>query len=245
MVNFIDLGDGTVCKSLSPLREVPFFSDWLDVLLSRRAAFTYREKHRKCAGQGCEYCDKGYETIVKPYSGFQEQAAITNPDGSIHVLCIGCGTPTPYMDIVTTVKRGRKRGYAHEAVGKITIGGCVQFRIEEPGQGAHQGRQISLVRKWQRRPVSKRGHGCKACVEAFQAEEAALVQDYANKSILYSMFVDLYVGKLKVLRGEEADAVKAKLVALKEPKALTPFLDVFSHSVAAQQFTAFQAQRVG
>src|SRR3990167_6418489 len=110
MMCYVELPDGSLRKDYSPQRGVPFYSDWLAILLARRAAFTYREKHNKCAGKGCEYCEGGYATVIKPYAGFQEQASITNPDGTVHVLCVSCGTPTPFMDIVTTVRRGRKGG---------------------------------------------------------------------------------------------------------------------------------------
>ena len=235
MIRYSDLGDGTLRKELSPLREVPFYSEWLQLLLDRRAAYSYRQLHKRCKGLGCEYCNEGHETVIKPYDRTQEQACIANEDGTISVFCLACAAPTPYMDIVTTSRVGVKGGTKHIPVGKIVIGGVVQLSSEEQGTGSYNGRPISAVRKWKRMPVSKRGWGCPSCVEQFLIEEARLKTDYEGKRFIFDGLSKIYLSRGDV----------EKLATLSEPKPLSPFIDVFVRSVLPEQFTASQALRVG
>lgn len=83
MSTFVD-PDGTIIHKGRPKDDVPFYADWLDLLLSREAARLERDA-------------SGVERI-QPFDRFKEQATHLI-GGQVKVICIGCGKPTTFMEM--------------------------------------------------------------------------------------------------------------------------------------------------
>ena len=129
------LEDGTVYKRFDAMQGVPTFSDWLKVLLARGAAMEVREKDTRAGSDTFGQ----FMLRIKPLDRHHEQACILE-DGLVKIVCIGCGTPTPKMDM-----------------SKIRIGGLIQLAHEEVVS------RTEVERKYRIQPVSKSGLGCEAC----------------------------------------------------------------------------------
>jgi hypothetical protein len=164
--------DGTKLIKHSPIEDVPFYSDWLQILLDRGAAHEVTEIDRK----------KESRTFGKPITKIvtldrnQEQRAIITEDGDVGICCIGCGglivgevhNAIKTVSQVKLTRGGRLKKILGENIkvlilDKITIGGYIQVTDEQ--QTDHK----EITRKWRRQPVFKSGIGCSACKEQFAA----------------------------------------------------------------------------
>ena len=236
-VHYIDQGDGTLKKCYSPQEGVPFLNDWLLALLARRAAFEAPSLKRKINGKtGLP------ERDIIPYAGYQEQAIEVLEDGRVRIVCLGCaghvepmlvGYESPLHSI--KIKRGVVKGqggqnrYAMQhALHQVRIGGVVQVAIDEPYSDTHQGKAVSSVRKWRRRPVSKMGLGCPSCVDRYQQEVSRVGIENDSRRVLYQCMRQMYINA----------GTLEKIALLREPKDHLPFIDILdSQSVAAMQYS--------
>src|SRR3990167_4053603 len=153
--------DGTVVKVKSPRRGVPMYSDWLRLLLSRKAAYVSTEvvcgQCERAEGRcECPVFDKMHSTHVPkivPFTAEKEQAHFIASDGQAMIYCLGCGEPTTFLDL-------------GKGTNKIRIGGLIQLPHEE------------VVGEWERevsyriQPVSKSGLGCPKCMALFTDVES-------------------------------------------------------------------------
>lgn len=106
------LADGTTVRELSPIKGVPFYSDWLRYLLSVDAAHTYTDGEiDKMTGM--------LKQKIRPLDRQQEQRCRLI-DGEARVICLACGTPSVLMEM-----------------NKIRIGGLVQMKHEDE-TGPHE-----------------------------------------------------------------------------------------------------------
>ena len=167
-----ELLDGTLRIDSRPIPGTPFYSDWLEALLLRRAAFE-SSRLNKATGH--------WEPCIVPYDRNQEQACTMISDGphkgSIGIICLFCTVPTPTFD-----------------TGKLVIGGLVQFAVDEPEIDGSDSR-ISMSRHWRRRIVSKRGVGCKGCCERFMDESARVNQENIEKQTYHDALRQCYLNK--------------------------------------------------
>lgn len=228
-MNLVELSDGTFRKELRPIQGQPFYSNWLEALMIRRAAF---ETH---GNKGDIDSETGLpRRVIIPYDRYQEQAAVVNPDGTASVICISCAQPTAYMDIVGTARLGKKDGIKRVGVDKIRVGAIVQFKLDEPANERHNGKIISIVSRWRMKSVSKMGYGCPSCAELYAAEVARVDDDNAGKQALHQAMTEIYTKKGNI----------AALQALKPPKLFSAWLDILGGSVMLQQFTEVQARKL-
>ena len=199
MVIVEELADGTILRRQLPRRGVPTYGDWLKVLLARRCAYIVREIDRRV---GKPTTGQMVDRIV-PLDKHQEQACDVGSDGTVRIICIGCGEPTPKMGMQT-----------------IRIGGLVQLPQDETirPHGIHGPVEIHTSYKMQ--PTSKRGLGCMACYSAYAAEAA--IVDRENKER-----ADIALAHMEL----EACRAAIQSRAIKQVKGVTdrvPFLDVFA-----------------
>lgn len=175
-MRYTEVGDGTLRMHYTPIEDMPFYGDWLEALLARRAAF--ETPGRK--GEIDELTGMPRRAIV-PYDRNQEQAVHIYDDGRVGIICIRCATPTPRMDM-----------------SKMRIGGVVQFSLDEPATMRHSGRVVSVVRKWRPKSVSKSGLGCPDCVRLFMTEDARISAENDSKEayVLALRQVHLNAGNL-------------------------------------------------
>ena len=188
-VRFFDLTDGSLMKAFSPLEDVPRYSDWLGILLQRRAAYERDDPKGKRDPQTGERL-----RAIVPYDRWQEQAANVAEDGSVGIICLGCCKPVSLMDM-----------------SKIRIGGIVQFAEDTPLDEMHAGRRVTLLRKWRRMPVSKGGLGCSSCAELFLIEDGQVSRDNEQRT--------LYAEALKLMYTNKGDYAKAAKVKAASPRS--------------------------
>ena len=224
-MKFIPLADGTFVRSHSPLENWPFYSNWLEKLLDRRAAYVVREKDTRI---GSPTFGELKESI-KPYDGNQEQAAEVQEDGTVRIICLGCAEPTPYRSIVQTSTSKGHDTVRQLPTGKIRIGAIVQMGVEEPCHEQRGGMLITADRRWRLRTVGRMGWGCPACLSLFTDEANRIANENYQKVALYEAMVNAYVLRRDI----------EKLSKLAKPKEHTAFLDVFNRSVTAGQFPEF------
>ena len=240
-MRYIDLADGSVMKQNSPLKEVPFYTAWLEALLLRRAAF-------ETSGKGVDPESGLPRRIIMPYGREHEQACKIMLDGTVRVICLGCGGPVEPMMTgysqklgAVTVKRGivkpqsRLSSYdAQRSFNQVRIGGLVQFKDDAVADEAYGNRRISLVRKWRVRSVSRMGMGCQACVERYNAESSRIAVENSSKQALFEAMIAAY-SKLGQID---------KMSKLTQPRLYTAFLDVFDRSAPLTQFSEAQEARL-
>ncbi len=225
--------DGTRVVKLSPMRGVPFYSDWLQILLARGAAF--------------EMTEPGGKVVIKPLDRHQEQRTVHSETEGVGVVCIGCGMPI-YGEIHESFKDSRTK---RKRFDKIKIGGFIQVQVEE--MIAPKNIEVS----WKMRPVTKEGIGCRNCRRLFEAEQRRvnelnlLRESYAN--ILASILEEgnkpeppkepiekrPYVRCKHGLPAEEFCAVCLRdkgisylATGVKLPEKVQAFLDVFPRDMA-------------
>ena len=220
-MTYEELPDGSLKRCFPPQKGVPFYSDWLEALLLRRAAFRTQRKNPRTGR---------WEDCILPYDRHQEQAALVLPDGSVKIICIGCTGPVDSMLVgyqsklhSIRIKRGVTKGQsslshydAQAGMHRIRIGGLVQMSLEEPCHESYNGRWVTVVEKWRRRSVSKFGWGCETCRERYHTEEASVAIENEHKTALFRAMTIVYTN-----RGE-----LDKLRALKEPKPYQAWIDV-------------------
>lgn len=148
------LEDGTLRSVHRPHAGIPFYGDWLDFLVKVGAAHTTMEVDKRTGsptrGQHVER--------ATPLNRYQEQRSIIDDDGSVKILCIGCGEPASMLDM-----------------SRIRVGGFVQMPIEEQIDP----KEVHV--KWRTQPIARMGLGCKLCQHNYTREvEAANIE---NKQI--------------------------------------------------------------
>lgn len=245
----IERGD-TLVTQLSPIRDVPFYGDWLRALLVRGAAREVRRKIVVIDDLGNK--SSTFRTAIEPFTSDQEQAAIVDGD-RVGIICLGCGQPI-YGEVHDSYQQvGKSRIVRSKLTDPIRIGGLIQMAYEEPTAP----KRITI--KWRVQPVYKTGIGCKGC-KARYAESVAAANQINIPMKLYADFMLAAAHKI------EAPIDAAHIEAMKEglkvkcsrhglpkmlcaacnrgmnilPKAprkveaakeLTPFIDVFQSDV--------------
>jgi len=250
------LADGTKILELSPLRGVPFYSNWLEILLSRGTATEIT-----CNAESmCGACFK----LGKHVFGCTEKIIETCPqrsvllDGnSVGLICIGCGVVMPGEVHGATIRISqpmlRRNGKVYKVsrakytvfndFHKITIGGFVQFREDEE-RGPKE-----IWKRWKRKPVSMSGIGCEACREKFAALEREARLNNSQRELYGQMLAEATDAKARrmaqplptercekhrmhwcaaCLRIVKPDIEPPKI---KLPSNITPFIDVFDRDI--------------
>lgn len=231
MPSYETLANGSLMEVRRPWRGVPFFSDWLEALALRRAAFL-----------------SGGRLI--PYTAVQEQACEIMDDGTVRLVCIGCaglieaGQWSSYSK-PRAIRQGAKalRGKsqsslshyeAQAGMARILVGGLIQRRLEEPCNERIAAGLVTVVQRWSRMTVTHRGIGCPECQALYQAEVRRVSAENESKAALVECMRMAYMQKGLV---KEAQAVQSA-------KELTPWLDIMSGSVTTQQFTPAMERRL-
>jgi hypothetical protein len=168
----IDIVDGVLVRKIPPMRGVPFYSDWLKVLLERGLAHEVTKRDPNT---------REIKTSIVPFDRDQEQAALVDDEtGSVGIICCGCGKPM-WSEVhgasINVSEMKLRRGGRLKKVGgakftakftdRIRIGGFIQTSYEEPYD------TNEVIRKWKVMPMFKMGLGCEACRSKF----AEIVKD--------------------------------------------------------------------
>lgn len=140
--------DGTIQRRLSPLRGVPYYSDWLKALLARGAAREVNQKNKE-TGE--------YELKIVTMDRNMEQSATLDADGNVGIICIGCGKVIFGVMHDSYKFSGKSRVQHAKLTDPIRIGCFLQMPVEEP-----DGDKRTVVR-WRVQPVYKLGIGCDEC----------------------------------------------------------------------------------
>lgn len=234
------LEDGTKRVKLSPRREVPFYNDWLKVLLSRGCAYVEGRQPNKRTGI--------MEDIIVPR---KLQEAVVQ-DGEVGIVCIGCGKP-----MFNEVHEGY-RGYANSKakmqvkLDTITIGGFIQVPVEE-STGLKE-----ITVSWQTRPVHRSGLGCADCRKVFaeiveQTNETNKLRNAVATLLAHSNNGKITADGLKqVSQGYDSTrcshglptygcsvcnrnkGIKQTTATVKLPAPLIPFIDVFERDALGE-----------
>lgn len=207
-MRFEQLADGSLKKCYSPIAGMPFYSDWLEALLLRGAAFV-TPTLRKGPDRINPETGLPRKDII-PYDRYQEQRAIVDTEGKVKVLCLGCATPCDRWDM-----------------GKIKVGGLTQYALIEPIHEQHGSQTVSLLQRWRQRSVSKAGLGCMSCWNLYTTEVALVEADNRQRALTVDFMRKIYL--------DAGQPAKAK--ELKDAKAYTAWIDILTGSVKAMQFS--------
>ena len=167
------LPDGTTKKITTPIEGVAFYSDWLDLLLSRGMASEVTEQDRM-TGE--------WKKKIRPLDRNQQQPAVINPETeAVGIVCIGCGEPfyDDIQDVTVRTSETKRRSKVIRSsktailLSKITIGGMIQVPVEDVISPKE------IVVRWRKMPVTKSGIGCKDCRALYEEDvrQTGLVND--------------------------------------------------------------------
>jgi len=252
------LSDGTKVLQFAPIEGCPFYSDWLEILLSRGTATEITCSAAAMCG-ACYKLGKHVFGCTEKIIETCQQTAILLPDGnSVGLICIGCGVVMPGEVHGATVRISqsilRRGGKAYKVSGakytafkdfhKITIGGFVQFREDEE-KGPKE-----IWKRWKRKPVSMSGIGCADCREKFAILEREARLNNSQRELYGQMLAEATDAKARrlaqplltkrcekhrmqwcaaCLSGQTTQAIEPPKIKL--PSNITPFIDVFDHDI--------------
>lgn len=246
----IEVRNGIEYKLHDPIKEIPFYKDWLQKLLDRSAAYQFTEPEINP--------DTGLKTgkiltKTKPYDRHMEQAMLVTEDGQTGIVCIGCGEP--FFDVIQSVckdagerilrtKKSRKliRGIPSARVyDRIRIGGLIQMPVEEVLS------RTEVEVKYRMQPVFRQGVGCPTCQAKYQeavkavsgeneaSQEIAFIQAKRHLAKQQHTPIQLTPVRQRCLHGLPrvefcsvcSKRVKTTFVPSKQFRQRTPFIDVF------------------
>ena len=237
------LNDGTKIVTYTPMQGMPFFGDWLDILLQRGAAFL-APKVDKLTGKTVFDAEGKPEMTTVMLDRNQEQRAVMLDENRVAVVCIGCGEPFEGTGPLA-VKRTAKTARFDD---RIRIGGFIQFK-HEVMVGPKE-----IHKQWRVQPTYKMGLGCPNCRQLF-AEQVAITNRANEERAAYAALVaDVHVNGIEAqrIRAEEVAKIKEavhirclhglskpycavcnrgykkSVIEVKLPAELTPFIDVFA-----------------
>lgn len=250
-----EIRNGVTYLLHDPIKDVPFYNDWLRKLLERSCAIEYTEPRRD---RDTGLIVKGeFVKVIKPYDRHMEQATVVREDGAVGVVCINCGKP--FFDVIQSVcrnpgehvlrtKKSRKlmRGIPSARVhDRIRIGGLIQMPVEESVT------TTEIEVKYRMQPVLRSGIGCPACQAKYQEIVAQTEPENELKEELNLIRAKRFLAKQEapqVTLSETRIRCKHGLprvefcsVCSKLPKApklilkdkpRQPFIDVFDRDIA-------------